>query len=77
LLHKYEKSYPLVDPDTYIAPGAQLIGKIVLKQHSSIWFNAVIRADNDKVLIGKGANVQDGPFSFQIICDLICRNDLF
>ncbi|GAA3952453.1 gamma carbonic anhydrase family protein [Allohahella marinimesophila] len=44
----------------FIAPNATLIGDIVLKAKSSVWFNAVIRADNDLVEIGEASNIQDG-----------------
>ena len=44
----------------FIAPNATLIGDIVLKARSSVWFNAVIRADNDLVEIGEATNIQDG-----------------
>jgi carbonic anhydrase/acetyltransferase-like protein (isoleucine patch superfamily) len=44
----------------YIAPGAHVIGKVVLQQHSSVWFNAVIRGDCDVITIGEDSNVQDG-----------------
>lgn len=46
--------------DHYIAPGAQLIGRVRLKSHSSIWFNVVIRGDNDWIEIGERSNIQDG-----------------
>lgn len=49
------------DPDrAYVAPGAQLIGDIRIGRDVSIWFNAVIRADNDVIGIGDRANIQDG-----------------
>ncbi|MBU8690825.1 gamma carbonic anhydrase family protein [Priestia megaterium] len=51
---------PNVDSNAYVAPGAQLIGNIELKEDSSIWFNAVLRGDNEKITIGKGSNIQDG-----------------
>jgi len=44
----------------YIAPGAVLAGSIVLEADVSVWFNAVIRADNDRIRIGAETNVQDG-----------------
>ena len=44
----------------YIAPGAHVIGKVVLQQHSSVWFNAVVRGDCDVITIGENSNVQDG-----------------
>lgn len=46
--------------DHYVAPGAQLIGRVRLKSHSSIWFNVVIRGDNDWIEIGERSNIQDG-----------------
>ena len=48
------------DGDCYIAPGAQVIGQVVLHPQTSIWFNAVLRADNEPMIIGRGSNVQDG-----------------
>jgi carbonic anhydrase/acetyltransferase-like protein (isoleucine patch superfamily) len=44
----------------YVAPSAQLIGSVRLGHEASIWFNVVIRADNDWIEIGDGSNVQDG-----------------
>ncbi|WP_286178755.1 gamma carbonic anhydrase family protein [Bacillus sp. B4EP4a] len=60
MIHKYKGHYPNVHPSAYIAPGAQLIGNIELKEDTSIWFNAVLRGDNEKITIGKGSNIQDG-----------------
>ena len=44
----------------FIAPGASLVGSIVLENNVNVWFNVVIRADNDQVTIGEGCNIQDG-----------------
>jgi carbonic anhydrase/acetyltransferase-like protein (isoleucine patch superfamily) len=60
MLHKYKGYYPNVHSSTYLAPGAQLIGNIELKENTSVWFNAVLRGDNEKITIGKGSNIQDG-----------------
>lgn len=46
--------------DYFIADNAQLIGSVVLKNNASVWFNVVIRADNDVITIGENSNVQDG-----------------
>lgn len=46
--------------DFYIAPGAQLIGSVVLGEGASVWFNCVLRADDERIDIGAGSNVQDG-----------------
>jgi len=44
----------------YIAPNASLIGRVVLEDQASVWFNVVIRGDNDPIVIGARSNVQDG-----------------
>ena len=46
--------------DCWIAPNATLIGEVTLKKDSSVWFNAVLRGDNEPIVIGEGSNVQDG-----------------
>ncbi|HEY2338325.1 MAG TPA: gamma carbonic anhydrase family protein [Burkholderiales bacterium] len=44
----------------YIAPDASIIGSVTLEHEVSVWFNVVIRADNDQITIGEQTNVQDG-----------------
>ena len=44
----------------WIAPNATLIGNIILHENASVWFNAVLRGDNDPITIGENANIQDG-----------------
>ena len=46
--------------DYYLAPGARLIGNVTLAEQVGIWFNAVLRGDNEPIVIGPGTNVQDG-----------------
>lgn len=48
------------DPSAFIAPNASLIGDIQLAENSSIWYNAVLRADINHIQIGAASNVQDG-----------------
>jgi len=48
------------DGDCFIAPGARLIGAVRLSSGVGIWFNAVLRGDNEPIEIGEGSNVQDG-----------------
>ena len=59
---KYRLGDSLVEthPDSWIAPTAVLIGKVRLEQGASVWFNTVLRGDNELILIGKHSNVQDG-----------------
>lgn len=42
-----------------IFPGAYLIGDVEIGSNSSVWYNAVIRADIEKITIGKNSNIQD------------------
>ena len=44
----------------WVAPDARVMGNIVLKENASIWFNAVLRGDNDPIIVGENSNVQDG-----------------
>ena len=44
----------------WIAPNAQVIGAVELKRNASVWFNAVLRGDNELISIGENTNVQDG-----------------
>lgn len=46
--------------DWFIADNATVIGSVILKQNASIWFNAVVRGDNDVITIGENSNIQDG-----------------
>ena len=46
--------------DCFVAPGAQVIGAVTLAEEASVWFNAVLRGDNEPIVIGRGSNIQDG-----------------
>ena len=47
-------------PDSWVAPNATLVGKVKLEAGASVWFNAVLRGDNELIHIGENSNVQDG-----------------
>ena len=51
---------PTLDEGAWAAPSADLIGDVRLGQRASVWFGAVIRADNTPILIGDESNIQDG-----------------
>src|SRR5476651_2679867 len=55
-----ERQLVTAGDDFYIAPGARLIGSVVLGAGASVWFNCVLRADDERIEIGSGSNVQDG-----------------
>jgi carbonic anhydrase/acetyltransferase-like protein (isoleucine patch superfamily) len=46
--------------DYWIAPNATVIGSVILENNASIWWNCVLRADNETLTIGENAQVQDG-----------------
>lgn len=46
--------------DHFVADTAVLIGNVLLRANASVWFNAVIRGDNELITIGENSNVQDG-----------------
>jgi carbonic anhydrase/acetyltransferase-like protein (isoleucine patch superfamily) len=51
---------PSIHPTAWVAPSADLIGDVRLGARASIWFGAVIRADNTPILLGEETNFQDG-----------------
>lgn len=48
------------DDSVFVADNACLIGSVELKRDSSVWFNAVLRGDNDLITLGESSNIQDG-----------------
>ena len=51
---------PSIAADAWVAPDASVIGDVQLQAKSSVWFGSAIRAENDRVVIGEGCNIQDG-----------------
>ena len=51
---------PELRGDCWIAENASVIGSVVIEDGASVWFNTVIRGDNDLITLGLGCNVQDG-----------------
>ena len=51
---------PNLGRDAWVAPNATLIGDVRLGDNASIWWNAVLRGDNDTITIGANTNIQDG-----------------
>ena len=48
------------DGSYWIAPSAQVMGRVKLETNASVWWGAVLRGDNELITIGENANVQDG-----------------
>jgi carbonic anhydrase/acetyltransferase-like protein (isoleucine patch superfamily) len=51
---------PLLGEGAWVAPSADLIGDVRLGARASVWFAAVVRADNTPIIIGAESNIQDG-----------------
>ena len=60
MIYDLEKNVPEISADSWVAPNAIIIGKVKLEKNSSIWFNAVLRGDIEKIVIGENSNIQDG-----------------
>ncbi|PWW44022.1 MULTISPECIES: gamma carbonic anhydrase family protein [Paenibacillus] len=55
----YKVMQPQLHPSVYMAEGAKLIGDLTMGEESTIWFNAVLRADLAPIVIGRRCNIQD------------------
>jgi carbonic anhydrase/acetyltransferase-like protein (isoleucine patch superfamily) len=51
---------PQIETSCWLAPNSTLVGDIIMGEHCSVWFNAVIRGDVNKIRIGHHSNIQDG-----------------
>lgn len=60
MLYQLEDRRVVAEGDYFVADSADVMGSVLLKNNASIWFNVVVRADNDLITIGENSNVQDG-----------------
>ena len=60
MFYDLEDKKPKNSGENWVAPNATIIGDVTLEKNSSVWFNAVIRGDNENIHVGEGSNVQDG-----------------
>ena len=51
---------PQIDPQSWIAPNATVIGQVHLARNVSLWWNVTVRGDTDLISIGENTNIQDG-----------------
>lgn len=60
MIYRLGDRQPEFKGNYWIADNATVIGSVVLEDNASVWFNVVIRADNDTITIGENTNIQDG-----------------
>ena len=53
------ESLPEIADDAWVAPDANLIGKVVLEAGANVWFGSTLRGDNEEVRVGAGSNIQE------------------
>jgi len=59
MIYRLGHQIPSIAEGAYVAPSADVIGSVILKEQSSVWFGAVLRGDNDTITVGARTNVQD------------------
>jgi carbonic anhydrase/acetyltransferase-like protein (isoleucine patch superfamily) len=59
MIYAFEGHAPECHADTWVAPDANLIGKVVLEAGASVWFGSTLRGDNEEIRVGAGSNVQE------------------
>jgi gamma-carbonic anhydrase len=60
MMRPFRGTHPQIHPTAYIEESAQIIGDVQIGEHSSVWFNAVVRGDVHFIRIGSRTNIQDG-----------------
>ena len=60
MIYRIGDDSPDIHDSVFVAASADVMGKVVLKEQSSVWFNAVIRGDCDVIEVGARSNIQDG-----------------
>lgn len=58
---------PEIAGDAWVAPDANLIGKVVMEAKSSVWFGCTLRGDNEEIRLGEGSNLQE---------NTVCHTDM-
>jgi carbonic anhydrase/acetyltransferase-like protein (isoleucine patch superfamily) len=59
MIRTYQGHTPVIPESCYVDVSAQVLGDVVLGEHSSIWMNAVVRGDVNYIRIGANSNIQD------------------
>ncbi len=66
-LYSLDGISPDLHETAWVAPDANLIGKVVLEEKASVWFGCTLRGDNEEIRVGAGSNVQE---------NVVCHTDM-
>jgi len=58
-LSNYLNTSPIIGSQVFLHPSCQVIGDVTLGDDSSVWCNAVLRGDVNRIVVGRGSNIQD------------------
>ncbi|PCD76906.1 gamma carbonic anhydrase family protein [Pseudothioclava arenosa] len=67
MIYELDGIAPVLGARAWVAPDANLIGKVVLEDEASVWFGCTLRGDNEEIRVGRGSNVQE---------NVICHTDM-
>lgn len=67
MIYELDGIAPVLGQGAWVAPDANLIGKVVLEAEASVWFGCTLRGDNEEIRVGAGSNVQE---------NVICHTDM-
>jgi carbonic anhydrase/acetyltransferase-like protein (isoleucine patch superfamily) len=59
VIYELDGIAPEIAGDCWVAPDANLIGRVVLEPGASVWFGSTLRGDNEEIRVGAGSNVQE------------------
>lgn len=60
MIKKFEGIEPQIEESVFVAESADIIGRVKIGKGSSIWYNTVLRGDENSIIIGENTNIQDG-----------------
>jgi carbonic anhydrase/acetyltransferase-like protein (isoleucine patch superfamily) len=58
-IYRLDKVSPVIRESALVADSATIIGSVTIGENTSVWFGASIRADNERITVGAGSNVQE------------------
>lgn len=77
MIKEFDGLKPKIDETVFVAESADIIGDVVINKNSSVWYNVVIRGDENSITIGENTNIQDGSVvHIEYNCETIVGNNV-